>query len=483
MNILSKIKSLISKKEEYDFLTQVSEYDLITNGKEINSPEVANSEILLFLYNNTPFVFKYNRYFDDWKSQYIRKTHNYFYTSLKENPEQYYSEFINFIKLLDSFLSRKKIKMEQWYHSFHYIISKDELANFKALFFYHYFQAPKNKVSKMLISKENLNIIFLLACALKAHNIVDFLINTEFDEFKSDIILNMYKAIKKGQYQEKNFQETLSQSVPCENIDINIKEGEALYVAATNKNNELVTVLAKRSDLRIDFNQYEVINKVIKTGNFNILKLLNEKYEPASTHLKSYHEIINVYAKDMLSYKEAENIEMVFVYLAEKNIIDIHASNYLTQAIKYEFPIIIDFLFKHNIKLTSLEDIKILLNNSNSKVAFLNMAMTRKALFINQFLESKEILNQIIDHYKTNIQHIKLTTTNPHLLEILIDSLLPQYLFKRINKESLMQYVAIIYEKQLENDFQKALSKIEKALIEETSSEGEIEEKKHIRKL
>jgi hypothetical protein len=491
MSILSKIKSLISKKEDYSFLTQVSEYDLVTDGKPSISQEVINNDILLFIHDNAPFIFKNNRYYEDWKTQYIRKTHNYFYTSLKENPEQYYLDFVIFIKQLNLFLSNKKISMEKWYHTFHHLISNDELTNFKVLFYYHYFQSKKNKISKMLISKENLNIIFLLACALKAHNIVDFLINTEFDEFKSDIIFNILKDVKKGQYQEKDLLNSLNNNIPYENIDINIKEGDALYVAITNKNNELVKILAKRSDLIINFNNYEIFDKIIRSGNFNILKLLHEKYIHPQNIPPSYIEAIKKYVSPMLRYKESENTEMIFTYLADKNLIDFNAFDHLNQAIQYEFPIILGILLKNNIFIQKTEELNPLLNGSNSKTALLNNIIGRKALFIKELLEQKFLLNYIIEDYKTEYlmkQKIymglkKEDELNPHFLTIIMDNILIHYRSKKIDKSILSEYINAIHENDLLTYFNEGVIKIENFLLNESNFQEHEDKKETINKI
>lgn len=487
MGLFDKIKTIIHKKEDYKFLTEISEYDLDTSSASYIPPEVKNNEVLFFLHEKSPFIFKNERYFQDWKNQYIKKSHNYFYNyALKEHPDQYYLDFLSFARQLNLVLSKRKMKIDDWYPIFHHLILKDELANFKILFYFHYFQANKNKVSKMLISQTNLNIIYLLASALKAHNIVDFLINTEFDEFKNDILLNILKEVKKWQFRDKELNETLSTYTPCENIDINIKEGEALYVSALNKNNELIQVLAKRSDLRIDFNNYDVINQIIKTGNFNMLKLLHEKFILPKEILAPYDVAINNYASHMLSSSNKENVEMIFVYLVDKNLINLSNSDYLLQAVNNNLAIATSVLLKKGLRFQNPSDINHFFTlNTQIKFDFVNTLINKKALLINEFLETPIILDCLIDNYIKTI-HIKSNTPlrDPKTLEILLESIPIHYKAERLSKEKLITYMNLIHEKNLTTYFQYVLSKIEKILLEENSGKKEDStEKKKITKI
>lgn len=477
MGIFDKIKSIIGKKEDYNFLTEVSEYDLNSYGKKNYVPnDVKNNELLFFLHEKAPSVLQYDRYFDDWKTQFIQKTHNYFNNyALKETPENYYLDFIEFYRQLDVILSKNKIQLEEWNYIFHYLISKDQLTLFKFVFLTHYFPTKHNKISQKILNKNSLNILFLSACALKASKIIDFLINTEFEDFKKDIVFDIIKSVKNGSYTVKEFNEMITSFVPSEHINININDGEALLVAVVNKSNNIIQVLAKRSDLRLDFNDYNIIDKIIKTGNFNMLKLLHEKFIFPKQVLDPYTVAINNFASTMLSYTNQENKEMIFTYLVNNSLIELNQYDYLKQAMENNLAIAVGVLFKHNIKFTSIEEAKPLLTNHTPKsLDFLNNLIIKKSLLFNELLEQNFILDYLLNDYKTNyVIYFKFKEkSNPHVIEILINDLANQYRAQRISKEVLLQYLKIIYEKEISSYFDVAVSTIEKILLQESSSSG-----------
>lgn len=217
-----------------------------------------------------------------------------------------------------------------------------------------------------------------------------------------------------------------------------------------------------------------------------MLKLLHEKFILPKEILAPYDVAINNYASHMLSSSNKENVEMIFVYLVDKNLINLSNSDYLLQAVNNNLAIATSVLLKKGLRFQNPSDINHFFTlNTQIKFDFVNTLINKKALLINEFLETPIILDCLIDNYIKTI-HIKSNTPlrDPKTLEILLESIPIHYKAERLSKEKLITYMNLIHEKNLTTYFQYVLSKIEKILLEENSGKKEDStEKKKITKI